>query len=625
MKAAHILRPPGLVVFAVVVLLIVAVWWLFADRLVERSVEATGTSLVGALVELESADLRVGSGSVRLSGLQVTNPDAPMSNLMEAEELSVDLLLEPLLEKKVVVQSLVVTGVRFNTPRETSGALDDPPEGTGALWRQIDAWAERIDVPELSFEALTGTVRTEAMSADSLRTVQYAREVAQRADSMRGAWEERLTSLDPRPRIDSLRAVAERLEAFRVTPANAAQLPGLVQDGQRALADLTSLQTEVQALDESVRAGVASIGLGPDVLAELRAADLAYARSLLNVPSLDAPTLSPALFGGTAMAWLKPILFWARTAERYLPPGLDPRRRPGPQRARAEGTTVEFPGRAEYPSFWLQQGELGLTLGGTGLAAGTYTALVGGLSTVPALTGEPVTIRLDRSEASQGPTGLSLAAVLDHTSDVVRDSVGLSLSGVDLPRVDLAPLGAALDLGNGEGTFQLRRVGEDIAARLDWATDQLAWDIPAGDAQRYAQAAIGTADWARSIVWSTLEGISRVEISMSLSGNIDSPSVSIESNLGSAVAESLRRELGSQIEEAEARLRAEVEERIQPLLGEARARVQGVQDEVAGRVAEQRAEIDELRESLEARLAELTSGLPGGLPGGLPRIPGLGN
>jgi uncharacterized protein (TIGR03545 family) len=622
MRAGNILRPPGLLVFAVVLVLIGLVWWMFADRIIERSVEATGTSLVGALVELESADLRLASGSVRLGGLQVTNPNAPMSNLMEAEELAVDLLLEPLLEKKVVVESLVMTGVRFNTPRETSGALDDPPEGTGELLRQIDAWADQIDIPELSFDALTGTVRTDAMSADSLRTVQFARQVVQRADSMRTDWESRLGALDPRPRIDSLQAVAQRLEDFSPTPLNAIQLPALIEDGRRAISTITSLQSEIAALDENVREGMGSLGLTPETLEGLRAADLAYARSLLNVPSLDAPTLSPALFGGTALAWLEPVLYWAHIAERYLPPGLDPRRRPGTQRARAEGTTVEFPGRAEYPSFWLQQGELGLTLAGTGLAAGAYTALVGGLSTAPSLTGEPITIQIDRDEAVQGPRGLSLAAVIDHTSEVIRDSVGLSLTGVDLPSINLAPIGAALELGNGEGAFRLRRVGQEIEAAFDWATDEVVWNLPAAETQRLAQAAIGTADWARSIVWNTLQGIERIELSMGLSGDIDSPSISIESNVGSAVAESLRRELGEQIEEAEARLRAEVDERVQPLVQDARARVDTVQQEVAGRVTEQRQEIDALRERLEGRVQELASGIPGGLPG---RIPGLGN
>jgi predicted nucleic acid-binding Zn-ribbon protein len=111
-------------------------------------------------------------------------------------------------------------------------------------------------------------------------------------------------------------------------------------------------------------------------------------------------------------------------------------------------------------------------------------------------------------------------------------------------------------------------------------------------------------------VWRTLTGVGRVELSMGLEGALTSPSLSVSSNLGSVLAESLRRELGQQIDEAEARLRSEVESRIQPIVQEARGRVDGVRSEVADRVAAQRQEIDELRARLEESVRELTS-LPG--------------
>jgi uncharacterized protein (TIGR03545 family) len=613
MRKTKIIRPPGLIVFALFVLGVGVLWWLYADTLVQRGVEATGESLVGARVELESVDLQPTEGSIRMTGLRVANPDAPMTNLLEAGEIVVDLMLEPLLTKKVVVQNLVVTGVRFNTPRETSGALEDPDPEAGQLWRNVNGWADEVrrDLPSFSLETLTGAVRTEAISADSLRTVQYARSVVARVDSMRGSWDARLRSLDPRPRIDSLQAVVERLEAFRPTPLNALQIPGLVQEGRSALTNVTSLQSEVAALDDTVREGVASLAIGPETIAELRAQDLAYARSLLDIPSLDAPTISPALFGGTALTWMKPVLYWARTAERVLPPGLDPRRRPGPQRARAEGTTVEFPGRATYPSFLLRQGELGMLIGGAGLAAGAYTATIRNLTSSPALLGEPMDIALGRTEGAQGPRGLSLSAVLDHTGDVLRDSAAVALSGVTLPLIELEPLGGSLDLGLGESTFELRRIGERIDAELHWSSTDLGWSR-AGGTQAGAPPRIGTAEWARDLVWRTLTGVERVELGMGLTGTLQSPSLTVTSNLGEAIAASLRRELGQQIADAEARLRQEVDSRIQPLVADARGRLDAVRTEVADRVSEQRQDVDDLRARLEARVEELTR-LPGGL------------
>ena len=51
-------------------LLIFVFWWLFAGLLLERAVEEAGTHVVGARVELESADV----GLFPLSALGLTIP-----------------------------------------------------------------------------------------------------------------------------------------------------------------------------------------------------------------------------------------------------------------------------------------------------------------------------------------------------------------------------------------------------------------------------------------------------------------------------------------------------------------------------------------------------------------------
>jgi uncharacterized protein (TIGR03545 family) len=596
-----------------------------ADRLVERGLEQTATALVGALVELESADVRPSEGSVRLSGLQVTNPNAPMKNLFEAEVIIADVMVEPLLQKKVIVEQLVVTGVRFDTDRATSGEIENPDPAARTLLGEVDAWAESVEIPELSLEGLGGAVvRTEAIDPDSLATVQYAQGLVDQADALRSDWETRLQTLDPRPRIDSIEAVVERLEAFQPTIFNALQVPGLLEDGRRSLDDLTGLQGEVAAFENTVRTGLSGLSLNEEMIQQLRAQDLAYGRSLLNVPSLDAPTISPALFGSTALSWLKPALYWAQQAERFLPPGLDPRNRPGPARARAEGTTYDFREGAEYPDFLLQQGELGMILAGTGAMAGAYTAQLRGLSSAPALVGVPMEITVGREDGVEGPAGMSLAAVLDDTSGAVRDSLSVMMTGFDLPSLEINAFGGTLDLGQGENAFSLVRDGDRIEARMRWVSESVSWADLAGDAISGGADASGGADtgvvgagqlseigseaWARDLVRRTLSGMARVELEMGLSGSLTAPSLDVASNLGDELAASLRREVGREIEAAEAQVRSEVQGYIQPLVQDARGRVTDLTSEMSQRVLGSSAEMEELQRRLEERIAELVGG-----------------
>jgi hypothetical protein len=193
---------------------------------------------------------------------------------------------------------------------------------------------------------------------------------------------------------------------------------------------------------------------------------------------------------------------------------------------------------------------------------------------------------------------------------VLRDSVGLAIFGVSLPQIDLSSIGGVLDLGDGESTFSFRRVGEEIDAELLFTSDDVGWTRSGGTPPPATRPPLGTVEWARDLVWRTLTGVERVDLTMGLGGSLASPTLTISSNLGGALGESLRRELGQQIDEAETRLRAELEGHIQPLVQDARGRVDAVRTGVAERVAGQRQEIEALRARVEQRLRELTT-LPG--------------
>ena len=212
-------------------------------------------------------------------------------------------------------------------------------------------------------------------------------------------------------------------------------------------------------------------------------------------------------------------------------------------------------------------------------------------------------IVLARAEGAQGPRGLSLSAVIDHTGDVMRDAAELGLDGVELPEIDLSAFGGRLNLGEGLSTFSLSREGDQIDALLRWVSTDLSWTRTGPEPS--LDAPVGSAEWAQALVWNTLTGVGSVDLSMGLEGDLESPTLSVSSNLGEAVAASLQRELGQQVADAEARVREEVDRQIQPIVQQARSRVDAVRSDVADRVTSQRQEVDDLRARLDARIQQL--------------------
>jgi uncharacterized protein (TIGR03545 family) len=601
--------------------LVIVAWILLLDKLVERGVEQAGESVVGAKVDLEGATVHLAAGSVQLRQLQVADPDSPMQNLFEASEILAAISPAPLLEKKIVIDSILVRGVRFGTPRKESGALKDQSSTSGLILRQVNQWARQVRIPSLSLEGLGGKViNIPAISADSLRTVSQARRIVASADSLRQSWEGQMKSLDPSPRIDSAKAVLERLKAADPKALGAQGMTKLLSDARGTINDVTGTLGKVKGLETTVVTGVGRVKADAVTLDDARRADYAYARGLVHLPSLDAPDISPALFGQIGIEKLKPILYWVNLAEKYLPPGLDPRTRTGPKRARASGIDVDFPREKSYPKFLLRFADIDVSLTGQGLAAGNYRAQAAGFTTEPALYGRPMQFALRRTGGQAGPNTAQVFVQLDHTKVPMRDSAVANIGGLTLPTVPVTPLGAKVALGEGAAEFSLSRVGEKLVGRWHVRTANASWvrtdstGAPAG-----GKPADKAKDLAQDLVWRTVAAIKDVDIDAQISGTLQNPSLTVRSNVGDAVANSLKKAVGEEVARAEQLVRSRVDSLVADGRRQVDEKVAVLQTQFQDRITQEREQLEQVKAELEAKVKEKASGITGGiqLPGGI--------
>jgi uncharacterized protein (TIGR03545 family) len=531
-----------------------------------------------------------------------------MRNLFEATEIVADVRVAPLFRKKVLIEQASIRGVRFGTERSESGELDNPSPESGMLMREISSWADRVRIPPLNLEGLNTVVDVAAVSVDSLTTVTRARSLVTFADSARRVWESDLRDMDPRPLIDTARVLVERLNTANPLTLGLTGVTELANSSREVLTSLTSMDQRVSALDTMVRAGMGELSQNINGLVDARNADYDYARRLLRLPSLDAPNLSASLFGDMAVSRLEPVLYWVNQAERFLPPGLDPRRRAGPKRPRRPGVTVTFPDEDGDPDFLLEAGDADLEIGGEGAAAGAYAATMTGLTTQPAVFGQPLRAMVQRTGAAVGPSDVRVNLVLDHTGAEVNDSGSAYLSGIDLPQFNIGGSGVRLDLGKGLSDLSLRRTGDGIEGRWMWRSDEVSWSRAAGSDERGAEgqtAAQVIGAFAEDFLWDAVSSLENVEISVSFSGSAMGPSLRIGSNVGQVVATSLRRELGERIQQAEQMVRARVDELVDRYVGEAETKMAALDSEVAQVVGVRLTEVADVRAELERAIRRI--------------------
>ena len=555
--------------------LVTGLWILFADRFAKRTTESIGTTLVGAKVEIDRMHLDIAHGRVEVRGLTVASPFEALENLLQADLLVADLEPLPLLEKKLVIDRLAATGLRFGTPRQSDGRTVGQSDG---VMGQVERWGQQLQVPAL--QLATGKISLDRLDPAQLNTPRLATALAAQADSSRKVWESSLNGLGTQAAVDSSARMVERLKGGGVKLTDVK----LLGDARRTLDQVKHTEERLTALERSVTSGLASLKASAAGLTEARQRDYALARGLLKLPGLDAPDIGAALFGRAAVQRFQRALYWAQLARRYMPPGLLPRATSGPRRVRRAGTTVHFPRANEPPAFLLKSADLSLSV-----ASHAYSARLTGVTSDPALYGRP-------AEASGTAPGFRLAALLDHVRATPRDTAAASLADVALPSLRLPPpLGARVEPGAGAVGFRFAMQGDQVQARWTVTSDRVRWvrDSSGG------RSSLG------DVVWRAISGISTLEVSARLAGDLEHPELAVGSNLDRAIADRLRAMAGTEVAAAERRVRAQVDSLTDGPMSAARSKVAALGGEVTGRLGGQRAQLDQARRALEQRLPGL--------------------
>lgn len=614
------MRWEGLIPIVLLLALLGVGYLLFGEPVAKQTLGQAATQALGTQVDVRSLDIREREISIELRGLAIADPADPMRNFLEAGRVYVELEPEPLLEKKIVVRRLVLGDVRANTRRTVRARPADPNGYAARTLRAARAWAKQFDVPLLSLTPID-TIRSIVLDPRQLQTVQSALALAARTDSSRRAVQDGYEALRLRETLDSTRALYERLRGTDVRALGITGARQAVNDVRVAIARVDSAKRRVESLATTARTGIARLEQDVRGLDSARRADYAFARSLLKLPTFEAPELGEAMFGAVSIGQFEQALYYATLARQYVPPGLLPREQPGPERLRKSGSTVRFVELRQWPRFHVQRADLSLSVP-AGMLRGTYRVAATDITTEPAIVGRPTAFAMRREATGSAIEQLRVTALLDHRGRTARTTLGVAAAGVQVPGFPLPVLPFRAEPGRGASDLRLALDGNRLSGTWTLKSGQVRWPTDSARARRL--------NYVEALVARVVTGVSSLDLSAEVTGTIADPQLRVRSSLDRQIADRLREVIGEEVRRAETMVRAKVDSIVEERTAPVRARVEELRSDAQQRIDDARERLDEERRRLDDRLRTLTAGLVSipnvpnvpGLPQ-VPRIPGV--
>lgn len=196
-------------IFAALLAVIFVAYFFLIDIAVKAMLEREGSRLLQARLEFSSVSFHLLPASLTLHGVQATNPRQPLRNLLEAESIELPLSLAALREKKLIVDTMSASGVRFNRPRANSGAI------AGLTPDIADAAAGQQTLPDAQRQRSDHIAQLRAELQRTLQDLQ----------ALQLQWQQRLRALPDTAQLDDYRARAQTRNA-----ASLAQLHAEIRD-----------------------------------------------------------------------------------------------------------------------------------------------------------------------------------------------------------------------------------------------------------------------------------------------------------------------------------------------------------------------------------------------------------
>ena len=551
------IRWQGLIAFIIIVGGLSAFFLLLIDGLVKRAIEKTGTLIVRAKVELNNANVTLFPLGITLTRLQVTNPNAPMTNAVEAERISFSMDLGQMLRHRSIIEEMTIDRMQFRTDRETSGAISrrakTPP---GPLKKKI---TETIQLPSLEIPNIR-----QILDQEELGTLALVEQIREEIKTGREDWEKQIDEL---PKKDKLREYRKRIQ--KIKKSGKGGLEGILGGVSGAVKLRSDIKKDLDRIKDARKALKKDLKALDGRVKEAKKAprkDINRLREKYSLSTEGLSNFTRLLLGQQIGEWTETLLRWYETARPYLD-RFAKKDEGGPEvikPVRGKGVDVRFQEDHPLPDFLIRLANLSIDI-----PAGTFSGKVKNITSEQHILGSPLIFEVNGEDLKDFDVA-SFNGELNRVSpSAPHDSFHLNLKGYNLKNLALSkskqfPVQLRQGVTDLKGQASIKGAAIEASVSADLRKVRLETTLPK-DAKPIPKT-----------MASTLADVKGFNLKGGLSGTREAYDLSLTSDLDRVLKNAVGKQVREQAARFERRLSRAVNEKVNKQLDDLESKLSGM-------------------------------------------------
>lgn len=546
--------------------LVAAYFSLFFDGHMRRGIEFVGTMINGAEVNVGRLSTSFLGARLEIDDIQVTDKNKPERNIVQVGQIRFQMSWDALLRAKVYVKDASILNVQALSKRAKPGYVVPPtPPGKGPslldkAQDQVLAQTQKKfnknflgDVASL----LGGTDPKDLIKniEGQLKSDARIKELEKELKEKSAKWQQRVKEL---PQAKDLKEYEARIKALKFDTKNPAQFAADLKEADKILKEADQKVKLVDQTSKDVKGDINNYTQAFKDLEKMVQEDIKDLQQRLKLPNVDGKEFSQQLFMQMIEQKIVGVRKYYEVAKEYMPPKktadekLAKKEERIVPRRRGEGRNVRFPITTGYPLFWLAHAGISSELSQSEYS-GNLKGEITDLTTDPPFVKKPTRINVAGDFPKQGIQGFDAKITLDHTGDVAKQTMLVSVSSFpvgeqklsDSPEVRLG-----LAQARGSSIMSASLIDGQIKMDIKNTFNELKYDLEAKNKH------------VKDIIDKILSGIPMITLNANVAGSFEDFSLHINSNLGEELANGFKAQLQAKIAEAQAQLRKMIDARI---------------------------------------------------------------